>query len=79
MVEAGLLERVLIAPIGFHYHYEHHLYPAIPYHRLSEVRRRLRAIGHYDAPGIVASKGYLRTVVQLATTHGSASPAETTP
>ncbi len=74
IVDAGLLERVLIAPIGFHYHYEHHLYPAIPYHRLGEVRRRLQAIGHYDAPGLVTSKGYLRTVVQLATTRSRNMP-----
>lgn len=66
VVESSLLERLLIAPVGFHYHYEHHLYPGIPYHRLPEVRRLLAERKHYDAPGLVRGKGYLRTVWELA-------------
>jgi fatty acid desaturase len=66
VIEANFLERMLIAPVGFHYHYEHHLYPSIPYHRLAEARAILRKKGHFDREGIVRERGYLRTLWRLA-------------
>jgi len=70
IVTANRLERLLIAPIGFYYHYEHHLYPGIPFVNLPEVRRRLQAKGHYDSEPIVYSKGYVKTIWNLAMTKG---------
>jgi fatty acid desaturase len=66
IVRAGWLERTLIAPVGFYYHYEHHLFPGVPAHRLPEVRRLLERKGHFDRDGLVVGRGYLRTVWNLA-------------
>jgi fatty acid desaturase len=33
----GVLQRFVIAPVGFSYHAEHHFYPSIPHYRLPEV------------------------------------------
>ncbi len=65
VMEASWLERWLICPVGFYYHYEHHLYPGLPYHRLAEVRRRLVARGYYADRPIVYAKGYVRTLWAL--------------
>jgi len=69
-VRSHPLERFIIAPVGFYYHYEHHLVPSIPCHRLGELRRLLQARGHFDQPGIVWVEGYLRTLWRLAMTPG---------
>lgn len=66
VVRANWLERLLIAPIGLHYHYEHHLYAAVPYHRLREVRRRLVERGYYDANEVVRGEGYIGTILKIA-------------
>jgi fatty acid desaturase len=60
------IEAYLVAPIGFYYHYEHHLFPGIPYHRLVEARRLLESRGHFDKPGIVWGEGYIKTIWSLA-------------
>lgn len=70
VVECSWLERVLIAPIGLHYHFEHHLFPSVPYHRLPEVRAALRRKGFYEQPGIVKERGYLRTLWRLSMRKG---------
>ena len=67
IVDCGPIERYLVAPVGFYYHYEHHLYPGIPHYNLAEVRRRLEARGHYDNHPMVRSRGYVRSVWNLAT------------
>lgn len=66
IVEAGRLERFLVAPVGFHYHYEHHLYPGLPFYALPRVRALLTERGHYERHPQVRSKGYLRTIWNLA-------------
>jgi fatty acid desaturase len=66
LIECNWLERVLIAPIGFDYHYEHHLYPSVPYHRLPELRLLLKQKGHYEQAGIVRETSYLRALWSLA-------------
>lgn len=70
IVECSWIERVLIAPIGFYYHYEHHLFPSIPYHRLREVRAALKRKGFYEQEGIVKERGYLRTLWSLSMRSG---------
>jgi len=66
VIDANPVERFLVAPVGFFYHYEHHLYPSIPYHRLSEARKILAGRGHFDRKEIVRVKGYTRTLWRLA-------------
>lgn len=34
----GLLERLLLAPYGLHFHAEHHLWPHVPYYNLPRLR-----------------------------------------
>jgi len=74
IVEANIIERFLVAPVGFYYHYEHHLYPGIPYSRLPEVRKRLEALGHYDEVPQVRSKGFARTLWRLSREDGFQIP-----
>ncbi len=64
-VETNWLERTLVAPIGFYYHYEHHLYPKVPYHNLPRVRALLKERGYYPDDHVRA-KGFLRTVWRLS-------------
>jgi fatty acid desaturase len=66
VMRANPLEAYLVAPVGFFYHYEHHLFPGIPYHRLAEARQLLQSRGHFDQPGIVWGDGYLKTIWSLA-------------
>lgn len=42
-IDRGLVVAELLCPLGFRYHALHHLFPAIPYHRLGVAHRRLRA------------------------------------
>lgn len=52
------LERFFFAPLCFHCHAEHHLFPSIPYHRLPGVRRLI--LTNRDAfPGYSVREGYL--------------------
>lgn len=76
VVRCGPLERLLICPLGFYYHYEHHLWPGIPYHRLPEVRRLLTERDFYDeARGdFIYSDGYLKTVWRLSRRPGFQIP-----
>lgn len=61
------LERRLIAPLGFAYHWEHHLYPGIPYAHLPALREELARLGGYDDPALPFANGYCSTLWQLAT------------
>ncbi len=69
-VRAGFLERFLIAPVGFHYHHEHHLTPGIPFHKLPELRRTLQSRGYYDRRVFEWVDGYVNTIWQLSSNPG---------
>ena len=58
-IESHWFERQWIAPMNMNCHVVHHLYPAIPYHRLKEADRLLRSREH-RVPGILRRRGYLR-------------------
>lgn len=47
---AGLLARATVAPLRVNFHIEHHLMPAVPYHRLPAMHAMLRARGAEAAP-----------------------------
>jgi fatty acid desaturase len=66
LMHAGWIERVLLGHVGFYYHYEHHLYPRVPVHRLPELRRLLEVRGCFDQPEIVRADGYLKTLWRLS-------------
>jgi len=66
VVRSGWLERLLIAPVGFYYHFEHHLFPGVPYHQLKEVRQLLVQRGCFEREHIVWANGYIRTIWNLA-------------
>lgn len=70
VIRSHPIERYLIAPVGFYFHYEHHLFPGIPYHRLKETRALLTQKGHFNSPDIVWGEGYIKTIWNLAMTPG---------
>ena len=61
----GIIQRFLIAPVGFYYHYEHHLYPSIPYHRLPELRKILQEKKYFENVETVRTKGYFQMIWAL--------------
>jgi fatty acid desaturase len=65
-VLTGVVGRVLLAPVLFFYHYEHHLHPSVPFYRLPELHRRLRESGRYDPPAAVLAPSYTRTLAALS-------------
>jgi fatty acid desaturase len=64
---AGLLARATVAPIRVNYHIEHHVLPGVPYFRLPEMHRLLRARGLVSAP-----PGYLDVLRIVSNAEGSA-------
>jgi fatty acid desaturase len=55
-VRGSALERFFIAPLNANYHLTHHLFPAIPFHRLPQVHRRLlQSAAFRDQPGLFSS------------------------
>ena len=56
----------LMAPLGFHLHALHHLFPTIPYHNMPEAHRRIAAALPKDSPYHRAeSASYLREVLNF--------------
>jgi fatty acid desaturase len=47
---AGLLARATVAPLRVNFHIEHHVLPAIPYHRLRDAHQLLRSRGLVPEP-----------------------------
>lgn len=66
VVNSGLLERMVIAPIGSYYHLEHHEYPSVPAFRLAELRKLLLERGRFVQADILWADGYLRTLWRMA-------------
>jgi fatty acid desaturase len=56
----NLLERLVVAPLDGHLHFEHHLLPGAPYYNLREANRIIEARGMK----IPKANGYLRFVVE---------------
>ena len=73
----GAAGRVLLAPVLFFYHHEHHLYPSVPFYHLPELHRRLRESGHFDERPPVLAPSYVATLTALS--HGHAPSAPTAP
>jgi fatty acid desaturase len=54
---AGVLARMTVAPINVGFHLEHHLVPTVPFHRLPQMHRLLRA--RVALPSASIAGGYL--------------------
>ena len=76
-VLTGAVGRVVLAPVLFFYHHEHHLHPSVPFYRLPDLHRRLRESGHYDEPPAVLAPSYTQTLTSLA--HGEVPPKPAAP
>ena len=58
----SFIERFLVAPVGFYYHFEHHAYPAIPHYNLPKLRL---AIEESNTEYYVGSMSYIGTIKKL--------------
>jgi fatty acid desaturase len=63
-VLAAWWERLTVAPNYVNYHFEHHLAPAVPAHKLPEFHRWLRAQGAYERATL--ERGYARVLARMA-------------
>ena len=59
-INATFLERLVIAPLGIPYHFEHHLFPTIPYYNLPKLHRELKNRG----VAVPTAPGYLGFLMQ---------------
>jgi fatty acid desaturase len=59
------VEKFFLAPLGFNFHAEHHIYPAVQYFRLRELHRLLAADARY-AEAIDLQPSYIRFLVERA-------------
>ena len=70
----------LMAPLGFHLHALHHLFPSIPYHNMPEAHRRINAAlpanSFYHA---TESPSYFREVWRFITRRPDAPPSQAAP
>jgi len=58
----------ILAPLGFHLHALHHLFPKIPYHNMGEAHRRIAAALPKDSfYNVVESGSYFREVWRFLT------------
>lgn len=57
-VRPNWLEKLIVAPLNYEYHFEHHLYPTMPYYNSQKLRRIL------DAKGFITPivPGYFRFI-----------------
>lgn len=62
-VLAAWWERLTVAPNYVNYHFEHHLAPAVPAHKLPEFHRWLRAQGAYERATL--ERGYVRVLARM--------------
>ena len=66
---------VALFPVGLRYHALHHMFPALPYHRMGEAHRRLMAGLPADSPYRVANRtSFFAAVAQLWRSASQTSP-----
>lgn len=46
-IKSNILERFFFAPLAFNYHAEHHMFPGVPFHRLSSLSKTVREQSFY--------------------------------
>ena len=68
--QAGWLARLTVAPVRVNYHLEHHALAAVPYYRLPQMHRLLRA------KGLVSEPPSYWDVLRVASTPLHAAPLE---
>lgn len=75
-VVAGLFERVLIAQNGVNFHAEHHLFPSVPFFRLSRLHQALMNSPEYREHAVI-TQGYFSGLIDEVTVDGNELPART--
>lgn len=63
--DMSLAERIVFAPIGAAWHYEHHLLPGVPHTQLRRMSRLLHERGFYRERPEGAAPGYLALLARL--------------
>jgi fatty acid desaturase len=58
------LERFVVAPFNFNYHFEHHRFMTVPYYHVAKLRPLLQARGEFE--GVQLLPGYVSRIRQLA-------------
>lgn len=61
-------ERFLLAPFNFNYHFEHHLFPQIPYYLLPQIHAALKKTGQYLIYPRNISNSYFLTLINFQAT-----------
>ena len=46
-IKSNIVERFFFAPLAFNYHAEHHMFPGVPFHRLSSLSKTVREQSFY--------------------------------
>lgn len=59
---SNVFERFFIAPFGMNFHAEHHLFPFVPYYRLSELSKKIR--GLHEGAGIEWRRSYFESLIK---------------
>jgi fatty acid desaturase len=62
---ASAFDRLFIAPRSAGYHFEHHLYPSVPLHRLAELHHRLMEVPDYRR-SVHLTRGYWNVLRECA-------------
>lgn len=70
---ASPLERVFFAPLQFNYHFEHHVWPALPPYRLPEAHAYLCEQGYYARHPATRGDGYARPLLHALRPQRAAS------
>jgi fatty acid desaturase len=70
---SAFVERVYFAPLGFNYHFEHHVWPTIPPYRLRRVHAHLHEVGYYERHPATQGDGFVSALLA-----GAKQPTPTT-
>jgi len=64
---SNVVERFIVGPFNFNYHYEHHRFMGVPYYRIGKVRQVLKAAADYADCTIENSYGHrcLKVFIEL--------------
>lgn len=64
--KSNFLELIYFAPFNFNYHFEHHLFPAVPPYRLRKLHNVLREIKLFDKYKRLLNNSFLLSLIRRA-------------
>ena len=73
-VSAGLIERMIIAPLNVGYHLEHHMFPSVPWFNQRKLRQLLLNEADYASKAHMTQSylGFKNSVLSELTQNGKA-------